>query len=77
MNYYVYEDDSNRKIRVHAGSCKNCNEGKGKQLPGKLNQWHGPYDTLAAAQAFAKSLRKRNTRTCQNCLPDRKPVSAW
>ena len=70
MSFYVYESDTDRKVRVHAGHCSYCNEGKGRQLIQQLNKsrWHGPYLTLAEAQTFAKSLKRKSTRNCSTCL---------
>lgn len=31
MRYYVYENYPTSTATVHEGSCRNCNEGKGKR----------------------------------------------
>lgn len=69
MNYYVYEDGALNRTRIHKGRCRHCNEGKGTHVtraPSK--RWYGPYNTLAEAQMFAKSLNKKSTRNCRICL---------
>ncbi len=69
MNFYVYEDDTRRLLRVHTGHCQYCNDGQGRKLTHSFNKrWHGPYVTLTEAQAFATSLKRKNTRTCAACL---------
>ncbi len=69
MNYYLYDNDSDRKVRVHIGSCKYCKEGKGiKSIPQSASGWHGPFDTLTAAKEVAQSLQRKDTRTCATCL---------
>ena len=69
MNYYLYESDINRKVRVHIGNCKFCKEGKViAGTPALTSRWHGPFDTLAAAKEVAKSLKQKDTRTCALCL---------
>lgn len=78
MNYYVYEDDMTDRVRVHTGDCGQCNEGKGKK-PSRQpsNRWHGPFDTLTEAEAFAKTLHKKNTGNCGNCLREGKRAHTW
>jgi len=78
MNYYVYANYSNRRVRVHTGRCGYCNEGKGKS-PTRYSKdkWHGPLDTLEVAQAFAKKLKVEDTLACQICLLGSKPASTW
>ena len=71
MNYYVYDSHSNRDVHVHAGSCRHCNEGKGKNsthYSHSKDKWHGPYATLEEAQTFAKTLHKRYIANCGVCL---------
>ncbi len=69
MNYYVYEDDQRHLVRIHKGSYRHCNEGKGKHATrAPSRSWYGPYRTLSKAQTFAQSLQKKNTRNCMTCL---------
>ncbi len=70
MNYYVYEDNKNKKVRVHAGICTYCREGKGmpKWTQAENKIWHGPYDTVATAQTVANTLQEKDRRTCTHCL---------
>lgn len=71
MNFYVYEDTINRRIRVHVGSCTYCKEGNGMNATRlSENRWHGPFATLEEAQVLAQSLKRKNTRTCLSCLVD-------
>jgi hypothetical protein len=78
MNYYVYKSDSKKQVRVHAGSCIYCKEGTViSVLSQSRNGWHGPFETLAQAQALAKSLELKDIRACRTCLPKVKPVYTW
>jgi F-type H+/Na+-transporting ATPase subunit beta len=78
MNYYVYEDDKRQYARVHLGNCQYCNQGKGIFLTHPITtRWHGPFATVADAQAFALSLKKKNAGSCGHCLPNSKPAYAW
>lgn len=71
--YYVYEFGPNKHVRIHEGNCGHCNGGKGrKPTQHPDSKWYGPYRTLAAAQAFAKTLKRKNTNACGVCLPGRK-----
>jgi hypothetical protein len=69
-NFYVYEDNKNKKVRVHVGHCNYCRDGKGlltwTQEPAK--KWYGPYDSLEEAQTLAKTLPEKDIRTCRHCL---------
>lgn len=74
MNYYVHEDNKNKKVRVHVGRCNYCREGKGMpHFPQDSDKrWHGPYDTLEDAQALASTLQVKDRRTCVHCLDGRR-----
>jgi hypothetical protein len=55
------------------GSCKFCKEGKGISTTRQTDaRWHGPFDTLEAAKVFAKTIKKKDTRTCRHCLDGRR-----
>lgn len=69
-NFYVYEDNKNKKVRVHVGRCNYCRDGKGmpKWTQEPTKQWHGPYASLEDAKEFAKTLPEQDIRTCRHCL---------
>jgi len=71
MSYFVYDNWTIDKARVHRSSCSHCNEGRGihGNPSGKNSKWHGPFETVAAADAKAKSLRRNITDRCRSCVP--------
>jgi hypothetical protein len=77
MSFYVHLDYGRGYVRVHAGSCTYCKEGKASISSKSKNRWYGPYETLEEAQAFAKNLKRRSTRACKLCLPNSKPLYTW
>ncbi|WP_210241856.1 hypothetical protein, partial [Mesorhizobium sp. B2-6-7] len=54
MDYYIYENWTHDRGRIHRSDCGFCNEGHGTQAgAGDRNgRWHGPFDRGAA---FAKA----------------------
>ena len=67
--YWLYVDDPTNWARIHIGSCRYCNHGKGvkaTRLP--YNRWFGPF-TLEKAVEEARRENKRNTKGCGGCLP--------
>lgn len=71
MTYYVYENWTHKRARVHRGDCSYCNQGRGTQPAdsGKNGQWHGAFATFDVAQAVAASLKRDDTASCQSCCP--------
>jgi hypothetical protein len=75
MSFYIYEHET-KYVRIHAGTCKHCNEGQGKRASQEIyGRWYGPYPTLEEAQGIAQTLNIKNTRVCWRCLDDSRPVS--
>ena len=69
MTYWVYEDDVTKWVRIHEASCRDCNDGRGRKgtrLPD--NRWHGPFESQQAAIEKARSLNRKDTAGCGNCL---------
>ena len=57
MSFYVYENwTAEQKAVIHRGSCGNCKEGEGcheNPLGNRNGRWHGPFESLEAAEAAA------------------------
>lgn len=69
MNWWVYEDDVRKHVRVHKAACGHCSDGLGHQgsrLPD--NRWHGPFRTMKAAVDKALGTGHRDVRGCGTCL---------
>jgi hypothetical protein len=56
-SYFVYENwTAEHKAVIHEASCGSCNHGLGchpNPLGNKNGRWHGPFITVALAQAKA------------------------
>ncbi len=70
MAFYVYESwqaGSGRAV-LHSADCAYCNEGRGLQGGSDRSngKWHGPYETLASAREFPRTLRvdERTEHAC-------------
>jgi sulfur relay (sulfurtransferase) complex TusBCD TusD component (DsrE family) len=59
--YYVYENwqAGLHKAVVHIDSCGHCKNGRGKMghYDRKHASWHGPFDSLQSADAFAEGIQ--------------------
>ena len=67
--YWVYEDDSTNRARLHKATCCCCNDGqgmKGSRLPD--NRWHGPFGTVREAIDCALSTGHLDAKGCWFCL---------
>ena len=65
MSYYVYVDDPTSRARVHLGSCRFCNEGRGMKdtrLPD--NRWSPAFPDREFANAWARATEKRDVGEC-------------
>ena len=68
--YYVYQDVNQDRVRIHAGKCGHCNDGRGKVYSGRsrvTGKWHGPYDYDEAFRV-ANGLAALDTGPCQHCM---------
>lgn len=70
-NFYVYENWTHKRVRVHRDDCSYCNNGNGTQAShsGRNDTWHGPYKTRADAFAMAAGLNHSDSKGCANCVP--------
>ncbi len=67
--YWVYEDDSTIRARLHKATCSRCNYGQGmngSRLPD--NRWHGPFGTVGEAIDCALSTGHLDAKGCWFCL---------
>lgn len=69
--YYVYENWTHDRARVHLAECSMCNYGKGihQSDSGRNGKWHGPYVDRDSAFKHATSLRRADTGPCGFCSP--------
>lgn len=71
MSFYVYENWTHDRVRIHSGGCGYCNEGRGTQPhdSGRNGMWHGPFEDRDAAYRKATQLRRTDTKACGTCAP--------
>jgi hypothetical protein len=69
MQYWIYENWTHERARLHIGSCSHCNEGKGSQASSSVRngQWHGPFDNLSEADRTMAALRRSDSSYCSHC----------
>jgi hypothetical protein len=69
--YWVYENWTNKRVRIHRGACSYCNHGYGCQSEdsGRNGMWHGPFSDRAEAFDVAKKLDQLDTKPCAVCSP--------
>lgn len=70
-NYWVYENWTHKRARIHRGDCGYCNEGRGTQAShsGRNDKWHGPFPDRTIAFARAARLGQKDTQGCAACAP--------
>lgn len=71
MAYFIYENWTHRRTRVHQATCGCCNDGEGVHAEdsGRNGTWHGPMLDRADALALANGLGHLDTRLCGICHP--------
>ena len=67
--FYVYENWTNKRARLHRGDCSYCNDGKGTQGTDSVTngQWFGPYSTREAAAERMASVVQSDKAQCAMC----------
>lgn len=71
MTFYVYENWTHDRARIHRASCGYCNDGRGTQASSseRNGKWHGPYESRDLALRVAGNLRREDTKVCGTCGP--------
>ncbi|MEL6259122.1 MAG: F0F1 ATP synthase subunit beta, partial [Pseudomonadota bacterium] len=71
MAFWIYENFSSKRARIHTGTCRYCNDGKGVggDPTNDDDKWHGPFADFASADAAAAALNQKDTRPCGVCKP--------
>ena len=69
MPYWVYENWTHDRARMHAGSCNRCNDGSGANAAGsgRNGRWLGPFDGRAEAERVMVGLGRSDTGVCAFC----------
>jgi hypothetical protein len=71
MAYYVYENWTRDRGRIHRAECSHCNNGIGMHASdsGQNGKWHGPYSDIKSANEAAQRLRRADMKPCGVCKP--------
>lgn len=69
--YWVYDNWTINKARVHYGNCSYCNEGRGihSSSSGKNSRWLGPFGAVDEADDVARRQKRAITDRCSVCSP--------
>lgn len=70
-SFYVYDNWTTDRARLHLGRCPNCNHGKGMmtRASSQHGRWHGPFYDRDEALAFAVALKRGELAACSKCRP--------
>lgn len=71
MSYWVFENWTHRRARIHDAQCVHCNDGRGLHGggSGRNDRWHGPFEERSRAFLFADKLNRDDTKKCGTCSP--------
>jgi hypothetical protein len=71
MSFYVYENWTHDRARVHRADCSYCQQGRGThgETSDRNGKWHPPFATSEEAFRKAASLRRADTKGCLHCKP--------
>jgi hypothetical protein len=64
MDYWVFQDQLNKQVRIHRDDCGTCKGGRGRGLLGgsQGRTWHSPYRSYHEALAKAKEIGGERAR---------------
>jgi hypothetical protein len=68
--FYVYENWTNKRARLHRADCSHCNDGRGSQVGSgeKNGRWHGPFCSIEEARGQLGDLTYHDKAECRACL---------
>jgi hypothetical protein len=71
MTFYIYENWTVDRSRVHRAECSYCNNGNGIHVSnsGRNGKWHGPFSELKLADEAARKLNRADNQHCNTCRP--------
>lgn len=69
--FWIYENWTHKRVRIHRAECGYCNNGRGTQAThsGRNDKWHGPYSNRSKAISEAVLLKQPDTKRCGTCDP--------
>lgn len=70
--YWVYENWTRKRARMHLAECRFCKDGHGVQRKISENngRWLGPFSNRSAALKALAGTKQPDRRACEVCGPD-------
>jgi F-type H+/Na+-transporting ATPase subunit beta len=67
--YWVYENWTRKRARLHLAECRFCKDGRGvqRQLSDDNGRWLGPFSERSAALEALERTERPDRRTCKHC----------
>ena len=71
-SFYVYDNWTTGRTRIHRGECRNCRYGQGmaNKSSSPNGRWHGPLYDLNEARVLARQMGRTKSLECRKCLPE-------
>ena len=68
--FYVYENWTNKRARLHRADCSFCKGGTGTQdsTSNKNGEWHGPFVDVEHARAKLATIEFADKQDCGSCI---------
>ena len=69
--YWIYENWTHDRARIHAATCGHCNNGEGReaQASDRNGRWLGPFELRADADHRLMRLGRSSSGYCGHCSP--------
>lgn len=69
--YWVYENWTHKRARLHLAECSFCNRGRGihSEDSGRNGQWHGPFADKPRALEVLPGTKLADRMSCSVCAP--------
>jgi F-type H+-transporting ATPase subunit beta len=71
MSFYVYENWTHKRARLHRSDCPYCNHGRGTQpsQSARNGRWHAPQLDRTRAFDLLRATRQPDLAPCAHCNP--------
>jgi hypothetical protein len=68
--FYVYENWTNKRARLHRGGCAHCNGGEGSHgnAGDKNGRWYGPFNNVEEGRTQLTGLKYVDKGECRICM---------
>jgi hypothetical protein len=68
--FYVYENWTNKRARLHRAHCSHCNAGRGSHVGSgeKNGRWHGPFNSIEDGRTQLRDVIYPDKAECATCM---------